>query len=455
MRRPSVLASVAGALAVTLLTVPTGARSADGGGASGARHAQPAAADPAVADLAADRQVSLAEAAKRIGWQRHAPKLAKDLTAALGRGVFGGMWIGEQDDRVKVGVVGEVTEHKGVVDKLAVAHALSGVVDAVPVRYSAADLDATGSWLADQLVRVNRRSSWPLLSATFQRRNVVEFRLPPDDTKLTAGQQELVRSARNRYGAMLRIERYRQPPRLAACLVALCDPPLRGGIQLNVPLTHGGYTQGYCTGGFLARSRSDNKLYLMTAGHCGYYHQPYQNDPWWQYFYNGERHDIGPMHHWVFDTSGDAAIVAVDNETGWRPRAWVYVESWTGLPGVGGTIRNPEYPIYDDGSGLPEGTRLCKTGATTITNCGLITRLDVTVSYRDKLNPEVFHTVKHLGQANFCVKEGDSGGPVYAVNVAYGLVSGFQSNILECISFYQGVRAAKILLGVNVSHDAG
>jgi hypothetical protein len=114
--------------------------------------------DPAVADLAADRHISVAEAARRIGWQQRAPELAKDLTRAPWRDVFGGMWIGAQDDRVKIGVVGKPVDHRGVVNRLAARHALAGVVDVVPVRYSAADLHAASGWLGDQLVRVNARS---------------------------------------------------------------------------------------------------------------------------------------------------------------------------------------------------------------------------------------------------------------------------------------------------------
>jgi hypothetical protein len=56
-------------------------------------------------------------------------------------------------------------------------------------------------------------------------------------------------------------------------------------------------------------------------------------------------------------------------------------------------------------------------------------------------------TVRGLARANFCGTNGDSGGPVYAQNTAYGLhVAGAS----YCDSYYQGIRPAQNLLNVDI-----
>ncbi|HEU4426303.1 MAG TPA: hypothetical protein VFR67_27505 [Pilimelia sp.] len=60
-------------------------------------------------------------------------------------------------------------------------------------------------------------------------------------------------------------------------------------------------------------------------------------------------------------------------------------------------------------------------------------------------------TVRGLGRGSFCGTGGDSGAPMYASHVAYGLqVAGLS----ECDSLYQGIRASEDAMNVNVLHGS-
>ena len=227
--------------------------------------------------------------------------------------------------------------------------------------------------------------------AVWARGNVVELRLP-GSRPLTAGQLRLVREAQARHGAAVRITHDAVQVAPKVCLNFYCDPPLRAGIR-----GHGGF--GPCTLSFLARSRSDGKLYIMTAGHC----TASKGEPWWTYFPDGSDHDIGPVHNRINSVAyGDMAVIRVVNEAGWQARAWVLVLA------SGSTTYNDHYRITRDDYAV-EGNRVCATGITSLTRCGILRRA-------------VIPNEAGRMEATFCTRGGDSGGPVYASNTAYGII---------------------------------
>jgi hypothetical protein len=286
-------------------------------------------------------------------------------------------------------------------------------------------LKEASAWLADRLAKVNRRAPQPLVAGMRTDENFVELELPRNGN-LTARQRALVRRARKRYGDAVRLGFYERKPRARACSYPHCDPPLRGGIRIFDSI-------GACTGGFLGRGRSDGRLYQFTAGHCRLL-----NDNWSTNFANGTTSKvIGPFQNAVWSGSGDAGILRVLDPAGWNARAWVFVTSGPD------TNRQENYPIRSDSTSVI-GMRICTTGASYgRSDCGRVTQLGVTATYS-------LRTVSGLGRASFCGVSGDSGSPMYAFNVAYGLqVSGFS----ECDSLYQGIRGAENLMNVNVSHS--
>lgn len=174
-------------------------------------------------------------------------------------------------------------------------------------------------------------------------------------------------------------------------------------------------------------------MYQFTAGHCA--HGGY-DDTWYTRFSDGSSHNIGAVHNYVWGTSGDMAIMHIDNVTGWQPENWVHVTASSD------TSENQSYTITAERTSSI-GMRICTTGAAYgHSDCGNVTELGVTATYEGV-------TVTGLGRGSFCGTAGDSGAPMYASHNAYGLqVAGYS----ECDSLYQGITAAENQMNVNVIH---
>lgn len=102
-----------------------------------------------------------------------------------------------------------------------------------------------------------------------------------------------------------------------ACLSGfnlLCDPPLRGGVEMQL----GNSSGSGCTLGFVVRSTLFTSYdYALTAGHCNT-----ANDTWYTAFStygsNPTGHDIGLRHNSLYSQGfHDAMIVDVANSSGW------------------------------------------------------------------------------------------------------------------------------------------
>jgi hypothetical protein len=396
-----------------------------------------AAATPAVASgtaaetdgesvaFARERGISVAEAQQRLGWQERAPELTERVEAVLGSR-FGGVWIDVLNgDRVRVGVAGGVTaDAAAAVRDTATSVGLTDGYDVVNVRHSMAALAEAGAWLGGEIERVNTGAAATLTAGLRTDVNAVELQVPAEGP-LTAAQRDLLAEATSALGDRLVVGSYRGRPTPRACSYPYCDPPLRGGIRINHP-------DASCTGAFIAKSKVDDKLYQVTAGHCAY--QNYTN--WSTRFTDSSVHVIGPVWTWWWYSGGDFAIVRINNVPGWNPKAWVNV---TAGPD---TTADSTYHISSDNYSVL-GMRICTTGAFYgRSDCGYVTQLDVTATYGGV-------TVHHLGRASFCGTGGDSGSPMYAQHKAYGLqVAGYS----ECDSLYQGIKAAETTLNVNVLH---
>ena len=308
---------------------------------------------------------------------------------------------------------------------MATAFVLVGASGSVAASH--ASLPEVSDWIAARVEAADVGASWRIVSTTLPDRGVVELTVPPA-AAASAAQRSFAASAVKQFPGLVVVNRQRLRPAPLACVYPFCDPPLRGGIQIF-------NTTSSCTGGFLARSRSDSKLYQMTAGHCG---DP-GPDPWRTLFTGRSLHSIGHVHHAAFGGAYDVSIYRVENPTGWRARAWVLV-----TPSAQ-TQANAEYPIRT-AANPTMGTRVCVTGSWFgSSNCGFVDGVDVTVDYGDAV-------VSGLVSSTLCATFGDSGGPVLASTVAYGLVSGGGAS---CETYFEPARTAETAMGVNISRDVG
>ena len=312
--------------------------------------------DLAVTSLAADRRIGVETARARMRAQYRSDELAVRVQRVLGER-YGGLWIDTaDDDRLTVGVVQRpgMTDVTAKVRELAAVCGTGEVTDVVPVSFPMTALVSGIDWLGTEVARTNQGAPAALGAAVIPSQNAVVLRLPADGT-LTGVQQALVQHARERLGAMLQLEITTANARPAFCDIQsdVCDPPLRAGVAPYL------FQQKWCTLAFLARSRSDQKLYIMTAGHCvrdAFVGIDYRTVTWQtrQPRNNNNFHDIGKPHSSYFDSRGDAALITVNNPQGWAARAW----AWSVQP------RNPAERGLPDRRGRHTGTG--ETGPTNL-----------------------------------------------------------------------------------------
>jgi streptogrisin C len=435
-RQRRLLASALCVLAAVALLAASPAPRARGAPASGPSVPLLAATDPAVVSLARERGISLKAAQTRMAWQQQAGPLSDELERAL-KDRFGGVWTDRVNGRVQVATTaapGAAAQARSIVARLG----MGAVVDLVSVRHSYPYLYAVSDILGDDVLRANAGAPAPLVTGLATDRNAVVLILPKGRA-LTPSQQRFVANAQRTYGTAVVLEwsATAYTGHKHACYWFRyyglgCDPPLRGGVFLDDPETP---VWGDCTAGFIARSRSDNKPYLLTAGHCG-------TATWYTKFPNGSWHAIGTT--WGTpkdDAEGDYQIITINNPgaDGWAIRAWVYVSSSLDRDGVAGTTYDPEYYISSDGGSKLED-RVCVTGSYGLTSCGIVSLLNVTTPWG----------LKHTALTNYCSNPGDSGGPVYVGHVARGIHIGGGNGCYP--QYFQGIGAAENGLNVNVAH---
>jgi streptogrisin C len=387
-----------------------------------------------VAGFARQRDIPADQARQRLAWQAAAPDLAEALATSL-RSRSAGVWVDVNDrDRIKVGIVGGLDSTiLAAVRRAAEDVGLAaGGYDVLGVAHTLTALEADNQWLGGEIARVNQGAAATLVTSIRTDRNAVELLTPREGT-LTAEQAALTATAVQRLGDKLITGRYDGQLEARSCGSAYCGAPLRGGVRITPDIVN---NNSGCTAGFVAQSKVDEKQYILTAGHCG---SAYNTVDWVSQTYDGTgyEYEIGPVWHWHWSGQGDMAIIRVDNPLLWNPKPWVNV---TDGPD---TTKNETYTIGSDKTSVI-GMRICTTGSYYgHSDCGFVTHLGMTGTYGGM-------TVHNLGRASFCGTSGDSGSPMYAQHVAFGLqVAGFS----ECDSVYQGIKAAETKLNVNVLHS--
>lgn len=405
---------------------------------------------PEVVSLAAERRITAGAAAARLRLQYRAAELGARVRAAVGP-AFGGLWVqADNGDRLAVGVVkGEAASSATeLVRQVAADCGVGPGTDIVPVAHSFADLKRSVGKLSADVAGANAGARQSLGVALLTRYNVIELRVPAAGD-LTARQQALISAAQTLYGSMLRVRRTSTSFTPSVCSVAIgsCDAPLRGGVAAFLTNAQ---TSSWCTLGFLARSRTDAVLYVVTAGHCvfdSFAGVDTRKTVWWaRQPSTGTFHHIGTPHSSFFDFHGDGALINVENPAGWMAHAWV----WVRPP----EPTNETYKIAADGSQEDaDGSRLCHTGLRSGTVCGTVTGIFVAVRYVDRQgNPYPF-TMTSMMQSSACGAAGDSGGPHFNLHIAYGIHSG-SSTSGACQSTIQPVQQAENLLNVDLSHES-
>jgi streptogrisin C len=366
--------------------------------------------DPLVAHLMESRGITAEEAKERIAWQDRASDLYDRLEARLPED-HGGVWIGTDDDRVKVGLVGSKDEvsRTHIAEEVA-ATALQNAVDYIPVEHSMSELVSVTESLAKMPDWYDAQNKeWQVNMEVIPSRNKVVLRLPPEEIRLTLKQQNFVENAKDKFGSKIEIGRYPGKIVNEACNNYHCDDPLRGGVQI--------LGQQECPSGFIVRGVSSGNRYVLTAGHClrsgseGAIHGEFGLDG--RYFAktttSGEL-EIGPVtENFYYDFGVDAMIIRRDSFPAWTwtTRGWVFIRPGPGFDGYSGPTYNEQFPVAGAGSnsGL-EGQRICKSGQLTGGSCGAIKGVNVWVI------DDLGNATSGVVRAYYCSRIGESGAPI-------------------------------------------
>jgi streptogrisin C len=385
--------------------------------------AEVAAAAPAsITHLRQRYGVPADEAARRLALQQTAGELA-DRLAGQFPAEYGGMWL----DQAAGGVL-----TIAATDPDRIRPALAGLPDAdrirvVPVAHPLSRLGAAAAELASALgvlagtdVVVDQPGNTLVV--------LTGDAVPAGDARLTGA----IAAAGVPVTTRPRVAAGSVPK---ACDPRYCDqPPMRGGIRLDVPRNDG--TVGGCTSGFNLRSGSTGARYLLTAGHCviGARHT-HRNELWHQYL--GPRRPVT-----IEDTNAGLAENAFPNDYAimpfqagaegfWFPTTPGRKPTWSDAtvnywpPGAtrGKTIRitglatpaqvQVGWVVCATGSGYTPaaGEQYVDSGAgagyTPGTRCGTVNSVTSTINVR------------------ICARFGDSGGPLFteADGKALGILS--------------------------------
>jgi len=413
----------------------------------------------AAEEYTAAESISSAEAHRRLRLQDRVNNLVDDLVDAIEPTDFGGIWFDDAaGGRIKIGIDSDqptpppakTDEAEGVLAD----HSLLDDTDFVSVQWAldqledaAGDVSAALASLLDQN-KVEVGVEEPLNAVIVTRADLDPTELATLNAAVAAETVTVTVQAVG--GADLGGEGTQGPPPSVCDITDApppgwenypgadrpflsCDDPFRGGVGIiGELLRHDTQTlrAGICTGGFFARSKDDNKPYILTAGHCFDYNDgpesqqtdpPLQASKVWMAFDKGEE-EIPIGDPWSFDDKPtDAGIITVQPETPYHEGAtpgWIYetANRYSDPP----TQHREEHEIHS----VPtinkslSGSRICFTSAVPFGNSPRHTSCAKVSKTSDD-----FEGRKNVLRLDVCnVMPGSSGGPVFKNNRAYGLI---------------------------------
>ena len=354
-----------------------------------------------VQEYAEELGTSTGTATRNLDRQQRGAGVVADLTAALGQR-YAGVWFDNETGEFVVPLLDESGGQK-VVDAMRSAN-LENDFRFAPADSTLAELQAAQTRLDDSITSVIERGVAQTL--VDPRTNSVVVREAAGATAWDETQIE--RAAEEEGGVEVDIREQDASSLVVtpqACIAEskICGNPMRGGVGMWPSGTTSCCSPpAHCTAGFKATGKSNGERYVLTAGHCG------ESITHWMSFDDAiQPRYLGYVEQYNNSTSDYAKIRA--SGTFWdKP-------SWPSMVGYWGT--DQERSISSEAYSYI-GQWVCHAGANSGASCGTVTAQDMTVPQPDgpQYHQTEFQTI--------CTKGGDSGGPVFAGNVALGIMAG-------------------------------
>jgi hypothetical protein len=382
-----------------------------------------------VESYAKDFGVSKAEAERRLEVQLEGAGIVGQLRRTLDEN-YAGVWFDNETGEFVVPVIGDRGRSEAAAELTRAG--LAGDFRTHPVEATWGELEAAQR-------RLDRRLR-DLIEA-----NLVQTSRDPIANALVAHESEgaseavaaTIRRAIEGLGVEVEIrreaaDRFNAVP--AACNepVRVCDRPLRGGVKIE-PLSG-----GWCSAGFKAIGKTFANRFMLTAGHCSK-----GTGAWRSRDSANVPREMGIAEESVFPGRDYGKIKVNGYGTYWDQEPWpTQVAHW----GV-----NHSSGISWEGWNYL-GQHVCHSGATSGSSCGWVQTIGKTVNYPEGA---VGNLVEVEGPS-YCVMGGDSGGPIFAGNVALGLMSGrLEENPCSKVGYHAEITEATTALGVTVAPRIG
>jgi streptogrisin C len=198
-----------------------------------------------------------------------------------------------------------------------------------------------------------------------------------------------------------------RPVETTACASRSNCTPYRGGIYLDSVYT-------LCTWGFNVREQLTNAKYLVTAGHCGKTGSGLKHNGITVSGSGGVNSD---SYEFLGSANSDSMRAPKSTASGWStPYDIIFADGVTA-----------RYIFAVKGSAL-QGPSVCFSGRTSGYKCGTIVQRDIdAVLSRSFVDGKTQH-VYHMIRMSRTTSGGDSGGPVFQDNDAYGIVTASDPN---------------------------
>jgi streptogrisin C len=351
-----------------------------------------AAEAPAVAaSLAQQEHVSLEKAELDLRLQRQAGNIAEELKDKLGTG-YAGLWFDLKGGRFHIDVTSQAKQT--IAEEVTNKDGITTDTDFDPVTHTWSELQATEATLNSQLAPLKLKQQ-AFVGADAQT-NSVNVSIASNAAPTAVTQADTDAAAMSVRTTVAPVVPQTLDQVASSCSFPYCSNPQRGGVRINSESDSNGEYH-FCTAGFVVNIPTIKYRGILTAGHCM---EP-EGHAWSKGIWSTSECPFGDaIKHVLSETQyggADAGLIVNKHNCELEP----YISAWG---------KNENLPIYGEKEAY-QGRYLCHEGATSGSQCGNVTYINVTTAINYSAEGRGILNIGHTDQMCAHGERGDSGGP--------------------------------------------